>query len=328
MNQAFIRVIHSILEGAALIDIVLSEYQINKPHSCKLYKRGLNDTYLVEAEQDRYILRVYRHSWRNKEEINFELELLFFLHKQSQPVAYPLLRKDGNFTTNVMAPEGIRYAALFTYAPGRAVNEKLDVRQSYILGETLAKIHSYLNNFKTSFTRPQLNNQYLLHQPLLAIKSLYKYRQYDIDYLEQSIEIIQGQIAAFRLPSSAPEYGICVGDVHSGNAHFTEQNEPTLFDFDQCGYGWRAFDIAKFLHAANRMKIEVTVRNSFIDGYQTIRNLSKDELASIPVFVKAAHIWVMGISASVVGDVLPYSWFDDDWLDTRLAMLRSLDMIR
>ena len=107
MNQPFIPVIHSIFEGAALIDTVLSEYLINKPHSCKLYKRGLNDTYLIEAEQQRYILRIYRCSWRNKEEIGFELELLAFLHKQNQPVAYPIIRKDGDFTTEISAPEGV-----------------------------------------------------------------------------------------------------------------------------------------------------------------------------------------------------------------------------
>lgn len=124
---------------------------------------------------------------------------------------------------------------------------------------------------------------------------------------------------------SVPAYGICVGDVHSGNTHFTEQNEPTLFDFDQCGYGWRAFDIAKFLHVAMRMKTDVTVRNSFLEGYQSIRKLSETELAVIPAFITAAHIWVMAISASLVEDVLAYGWFTDDWLDARLAMLKSFD---
>ena len=55
-----------------------------------------------------------------------------------------------------------------------------------------------------------------------------------------------------------------------------------------------------------------------------IRQLDADEIASIPIFVKVAHIWVMGISTSVVGDVLPYGWVTDK-LDTRLETLRSLD---
>ncbi len=66
MSQLLIRVIHSIPDGVALIDTVLHHYPIRNIRSCKLYKRGLNDTYLVETEQERYILRVSWHGWRNK----------------------------------------------------------------------------------------------------------------------------------------------------------------------------------------------------------------------------------------------------------------------
>ncbi|MEA5506253.1 phosphotransferase [Halotia wernerae UHCC 0503] len=325
MTKPVIAVIHSIIDGAALISTVLSEYSIQQPHSCKLYKRGLNDTYLVKTEGDNYILRVYRRSWHNKEEIDFELELLAFLHQQKQPIAYPIARKDGSFTTEVFAPEGVRYASIFTYAPGYAVNQKLNSKQSSILGEVLAKIHQTLNSFQSSFSRPGLNHEYLLDWSIAKIKSLYQHREKDINYLQSQSKIIKSQLLKIKLPSSAPEYGIGVGDVHSGNAHFTKQNQPTLFDFDQCGYGWRAFDIAKFLHVAMKMKIDVIIRNSFIEGYQTIRQLSEAEISSIPVFIKAAHIWVMGISANAVDDVLAYGWFDDDWLDGRLSMLRSFE---
>lgn len=123
MTQAFIRVIHSIPSSEALIVTVLP-YPISKPRSCHLYKRGLNDTYLVETEQERYILRVYRRGWRTKEEIGFELELLTFLPSQNQPVAYPIGRENSSFTTEIAAPDGKRYAALFSYAPRRAANEK------------------------------------------------------------------------------------------------------------------------------------------------------------------------------------------------------------
>lgn len=106
-----------------------------------------------------------------------------------------------------------------------------------------------------------------------AITLLYEYRKTDIEYLQKQVEKVKKQLEEFSLSLSVPFYGICVGDVHSGNAHFTKNNEPTLFDFDQCGYGWRAFDIAKFLHVAIRQKINVAVINSFIEGYQTIRFL-------------------------------------------------------
>ncbi|MBW4502522.1 MAG: phosphotransferase [Scytonema hyalinum WJT4-NPBG1] len=257
--------------------------------------------------------------------IDFELELLAFRQKQKQPVAYPISRNDRGFTTEIVAPEGTRYVAVFSYAPGRAVNENLDGIKSYRLGEALAKIHQTLDEFKSNFTRPVLNSDYLLDWSIQAMTPLYQHQESEINYLQKQVGKIKRQLEKFQLPLLVPAYGICVGDVHSGNTYFTEQNEPTLFDFDQCGYGWRAFDIAKFLQVAMRMKTDVTVRNSFIEGYQSIRKLSETELAAIPVFITAAHIWVMGISASLVEDVLAYGWFTDDWLDARLAMLKSLD---
>lgn len=324
MTQASIGVIHSIPSGEALIATVLPNYPIGKPQTCLLYKRGLNDTYLVETEQERYILRVYRKGWRTKKEIDFELELLEFLHNKNLPVAYPIKREDG-FTTEIAAPEGKRYAAIFSYAPGIAVNEKLDREQSHRLGQVLAIIHQNLDNFNSSFSRPYLNNEYLLDWAVGKIAPLYQHRRSDIEYIHTQIEQIKTQLEALNLSNSTPEYGICVGDVHSGNAHFDEENKPTLFDFAQCGYGWRSFDIAKFLHIAITWKIDITVRNSFLKGYQAVRQLNTVELLSIPIFVKAAHIWVMGIKTSAVGDVIPYSGFTDDWLDQNLAILKSLD---
>lgn len=325
MSQASISVIHSIPSGEALMATVLSSYSIGKPCCCQIYKRGLNDTYLVETESEKYILRLYRQGWRSKEEIDFELELLAFLHDRNQPVAYPIAREDGSFTTEVAAPEGKRYAAVFSYAPGKVVNEKLDGVQSQHLGEVLANIHQALDNFSSNYSRPHLDSEFLLERSMQAITLLYEHRRSDLAYLQAQIEKIKAQLQALELPNSPPAYGICVGDVHSGNAHFNEQNQPTLFDFDQCGYGWRAFDIAKFIHVAITWKIDGTVRNFFLEGYQAIRQLDIAELASVPIFIKAAHIWVMGISASVVGDVLPYEWFTNEWLDRRLAILKNLD---
>lgn len=186
-----IPVIHSIPDGRALMTTVLPEYLIPQPHSCKLYKRGLNDTYLVETEVEKYILRIYRRSWRNKQEIDFELALLGFLHEQKQQVAYPIHNKNYSLTTEILAPEGVRYATLFIYALGHAVNEQLDAEQSYILGKTLAKIHYTLDDFQTLFIRPVLNNEYLFDWSITAIKSLYKHRKDDINCLQEIINNIK-----------------------------------------------------------------------------------------------------------------------------------------
>jgi len=100
--------------------------------------------------------------------------------------------------------------------------------------------------------------------------------------------------------------------------------QPALFDFNQCGYSWRAFDIAKFVHTVYRWELDVSIRESFIQGYQKIRQLSQAEVNAIPVFTIAARIWVMGIACAVVEEVLPYSEFTDEWFNARIVLLSKL----
>lgn len=74
----------------------------------------------------------------------------------------------------------------FPVAPGQAVSEKLNGRQSQYLGKALANIHKALDDFKSSFSKPVLSSEYLLDRSMEAIASLYTYRSSDIDYLKIS----------------------------------------------------------------------------------------------------------------------------------------------
>ena len=192
------------------------------------------------------------------------------------------------------------------------------------MGEAVATIHEVTNNFKSSFSRPELDSEYLLDASVNAFAPLYKHRKNDIDYLYKQAEKLKSNLITLNLPKVPPFYGVCIGDIHVGNTHFTQLNQPTLFDFDQCGYGWRAFDLGKFINTVFAWKLGSEIIRSFLEGYQTIRQLNKIELTAITLFTKIAHIWVMGISASVVRDVLGYGWFTDDWLDSKLEVFKQL----
>ncbi|HEY9668960.1 MAG TPA: phosphotransferase, partial [Coleofasciculaceae cyanobacterium] len=175
------------------------------------------------------------------------------------------------------------------------------------------------------FSRRELQSEYLLDWSREKISSVFEYQEQELNFINSQIEKIKAELEVLALPKQAPAYGICVGDVHSGNAHFSDAKEPTLFDFDQCGYGWRAFDIGKFMDVTYAWKMSSAVRQAFLDGYQAIRQLSDREKHSIRTFTLTARIWVMGINTSVAGDVVPYSWLTDEWLESKLALLHQLD---
>jgi Ser/Thr protein kinase RdoA (MazF antagonist) len=323
MSDYLFPITYSTLAPQALVDRVLCRYGIGEITSCVFWMRGLSDIYLVEAGDRRYVLRVSHAHWRSKAEIEFELELLAFLHKNYIPVAYPLTTNDGRLAIEIPALEGKRYAALFTYAAGKVAVGDLNKAQAQKLGETLARLHGTAQNFNCHIDRPHLTINYLLDDSLhdLSPFLLGSARSYMTD----AIAHIKEQI--HHLPKEFPVWSICWGDPHSGNVHFTETNEITLFDFDQCGYGWRAFDIAKFLQVTLQAGISPSVRKAFLQGYQSSQPLEDIELKCMKPLIQAAQIWSWAISVKSA-IVHNHSKLDASYFHQRLEhfkMLRSPD---
>jgi Ser/Thr protein kinase RdoA (MazF antagonist) len=143
--------------------------------------------------------------------------------------------------------------------------------------------------------------------------------------MNDAIAQIKEQI--HHLPKEFPIWSVCWGDPHSGNVHFTETNEITLFDFDQCGYGWRSFDIAKFLQVTLQAGISPSVRKAFLHGYQLVQPLEDIELTCMQPLMQVAQIWSWAISVKSA-IVHNHSKLDDSYFHYRLEhfkMLRSPD---
>ena len=314
---------YSTLAPQALVDRILSRYAVGEITSCVFWMRGLSDIYLVEAGDRRYVLRVSHAHWRSKAEIEFELELLAFLHKNYIPVAYPLATYDGELAIEISALEGKRYASLFTHAAGQVAVGDLNKAQAQGLGETLARLHIAAQSFQCQANRPHLTINYLLDDSLRDLSPFFN--DSTRSYMTEAIAQIKEQIR--HLPKEFPLWSVCWGDPHSGNVHFTETNEITLFDFDQCGYGWRSFDIAKFLQVTLQAGISPSVRKAFLYGYQSVQPLQEIELRCMQPLMRVAQIWSWAISVKSA-IVHNHSKLDRSYFHYRLEhfkMLRSPD---
>ncbi|TYQ26250.1 homoserine kinase [Pseudanabaena sp. UWO310] len=323
MSDQHFPITYSTLAPQALVDRVLSRYAVGEITSCVFWMRGLSDIYLVEAGDRRYVLRVSHAHWRSHAEIEFELELLAFLHKNHIPVAHPLSTLDGKLVIEISALEGKRYASLFSYAAGQVAVGDLNKLQAQRLGETLARLHKTAQNFHCPADRPHLTVNYLLDDSLRELAPFLKISARS--YINEAIAQIKEQLR--HLPKELPIWSVCWGDPHSGNVHFTETNEITLFDFDQCGYGWRAFDIAKFLQVTLQAGISPSVRKAFLQGYQSTEPLEEIELKCMQPLIQVAQIWSWAISVKSA-IVHNHSKLDDSYFHQRFEhfkMLRSPD---
>lgn len=314
--------IYSTLSPQALIEKVIARYEIGEINRCLFWNRGLSDIYLIETVDRSYILKISHHHWRSRSEIQFELEFLDFLHQHDLPVANPLKTREGELFVTVRAVEGDRYAAIFPYAPGEVPQGDLSIEQSQIMGQTLSKIHQASLRFENTVSRPSLDIKYLLDDSFAIINPYLRHQEDDLAYLEQTISKIKQQLTCLK--QTSPLWSVCWGDPHSGNVHFTQDNQITLFDFDQCGFGWRIFDIAKFLQVSLSAGVSRRIRDGFLAGYQTVQSLTETETLSLQTLTQMAHIWHWAISINATA-VHTWCKLDSYYTKRRVHQLRRLN---
>lgn len=315
-------VVYSAVDPQALIARLPSFYHIDLAIACQFWHRGLSDIYLVQTLTKQYIFRISHHHWRSKTDIDFELEFLNFLAKQRLPVAAPIKTKLGTLSLEIDASEGKRYAALFHYAPGEVALGDLNHTQSFLLGKTVARLHKVGRNFQTISSRKWLDLEHLLDDSLQIIAPFFHHRSQDLKYLLDAIARIKAQLQ--DLPTESPYWSVCWGDPHSGNIHFREGNQMTLFDFDQCGYGWRVFDIAKFWQVALQTGLSRTVRQAFLDGYRSFEKITDIELDALQSLTQTAYIWSWAIAISNA-KLYDYSRLDSSYFTHRLEQFKRLN---
>ena len=300
---------YSQLSSESLKPLVEAHYPMLTPISCKFYVRGLHDNYLIESGASQYILRIYRNAWRNTSAILFELELLAFLREQKAPVSSPTPTIEDELGFFIDYHDGKRMAALFDFADGHLPEPRALPQTCKFLGHSVAKVHLAAANFVTTHDRPILDTPYLLDDSLAKIEPFLSSKQ--LSY----ITTLQKRIHA-EMPSLSREnggYGICTGDINFRNFHINDNNEVTLFDFDQCGYGYRAFEIGKFQSAMHHLAEKDNFMKIFLEGYQQVRPLSEADLRAIPYFEILSIIWVLTIyvdNSDFIGHILlkPSFW--------------------
>lgn len=319
----FFPVQYSVLSSTALADLVVAQYALAGPITCTLLQHGDNDTYLVQGATERYVLRVWHHDDRPQEEAEAEMLLLAALAARAVPVVQPIQRRDGAYVQSVHAPEGIRFVGLFAYAEGQPPGKAIRPDQAYRYGKAVAQLHLAADTLPTTFARPHLDLARLVDTSLHAITPLLAHRQHDVAYLHELGHHLKDQVA--QLPQTAPAYGFCHGDLHKTNVLYDDhQDQLTIIDFDCCGYGWRAYDLAVLFWSTRQLPQAAAVRAAYLRGYAEHRSLSDEEVTSIPYFVAMQHICITAVeieqAARSVEGSAPIT---DAYFDDRLRFLRT-----
>jgi Ser/Thr protein kinase RdoA (MazF antagonist) len=302
-----IKVDRSFVAADALAEVVDEAYAFGVT-DCRLFSKMLrtqdNDHYLVRGGNGRkYVARVYQegsHLERRESDYQFELDWLLFLHDQGQPVSHPIARKDGGYLGHINAPEGKRYYALFSYAEGEGMSLENE-EHLYRVGAAMARIHNVSNNYPSRYERHSMDLEFLLDRPVERIQQFWGSdpdRTDDLELLltaaaEARIELEDLFDNELHAPDS---WGPIGGDFHHSSIYFNK-NGPVFFNFDLCGYGWRAYDIAAFLLNTNLMHRSTEQTEAFFAGYYSQRQLNENEHAAISPFLTVRRVWLTGVFA-------------------------------
>lgn len=297
-----IRVIRSFIAGDALAEVIAKDYDLGEV-SCKMFSKTLrtqdNDHYRVITDKGQtYVARVYqlgRRLERQESDYQYELEWLDYLHQHNLPVSYPIPRRDGSFLGRLNAPEGVRYYAVFSLAKGQPMSLKNE-EHLYICGVKMAEIHVASNGFTSRYERKPMNIEFLVDKPVERLKKFWGNKHPDeLDILLTSADESKAELQALlnNPQTTQDSWGPIGGDFHQHSVHFDDKNQPTFFNFDLCGPGWRSYDIATFMLNTNLMhNTSSRYSEDFFAGYYSIRPLSDNEHESIAPFLTMRRIWL------------------------------------
>ena len=304
---------YSTISSKELMEKVIPDYCVEKPLNCVFWERGVNDVYQLRCANRRYSLRVYRHGIHSRDEVDFEVDALNHLHNNGVAVAYPIARKSGGYITEIMASEGIRYVLITAFAEGSVPDyDSLDAFR--LTGKSLAELHNGSDTFETPHKRDIIDMDLFINDRFKSIEPHIMHRPDDLAqlqlYLENACSAVQ------RVGSDNMDFGFCHGDVHGGNAHLHE-GVLTHFDFEECGFGYRVFDLATFKWSTVLQDAAPDKWLTFVEGYESVRKIKTADLELLDTFVVLRHIWLIAFhmrnADDFGGELLDDKYIDRQW---------------
>lgn len=310
----------SVLSSSALCNYITQEYF---PHSfikCRLFYRGVHDIYKVIVDNKEYFFKVYRQGIRSIKEIQSEIDLLNHLKLSDIKITSPVIKGDGNFISQFNTINVTRYGVLYT-SVGRydfnQIGETAELNER--LGSYIASIHNAWDKCDFEINRSNIDEHSFIDSSMAAIRQSSTIYDFDIDFLEEVAKNTKRKLASLTM--ERPQYGVCHGDIYSGNIRVDDNNNPILFDFDFCGNGWRAYDISMYAFPfgmgcdVSNLKKREQRKSQFLNGYNKVRAMSEKEISSIALFIPFRRIFNIG--------TLYISFLSNTWGDS--AVIRNID---
>jgi Ser/Thr protein kinase RdoA (MazF antagonist) len=307
-----VKVAHSIISEDWIANYVIERYDLQEGTACKYLCQGLNDSYLLTDGTKKYIFRLYRRLWRTLEKISAEVDLLLQLERYSAPIAGVVHDRDEKLIQSLACPEGERFGILMHCAANTQKESHCIVTgNAYQYGKAMAKLHNALKRCKPPEGVATLNVDHLIWKPVTLAEQAFPDNKKELHHLREFALQLAQKIDTVGTRASKQ---LIHGDLTGGNACIDDDGSYVFFDFDCCGYGWTAYDLAVFLWSATLNGKDKILWPEFMNGYRSEAGLKDQDLALVPLLVAARNCWIMGYSIGQVGVKGSLSYKNHDFI--------------
>jgi Ser/Thr protein kinase RdoA (MazF antagonist) len=278
-----------------LKEYIEANYNLDSISNIDLLADYGNSVFLIRNGFQQYIFRIYDIE-RSIEVIKSESEILSYLTNHNLNVESLISNCKGLYYDTIELNNSIRNCAMYKLLNGTIYDEMLTKEQSMKLGLLTGKLHNILDLYQGNNSFRRFDYEELVWKPWQRIKPYVAHNKELNQFYET---VIMESEAILKNNERLLSWGICHGDLHAGNVMFSQDNEPSLFDFELCCNSWRLYDLATFIwsvlpreeYSEGTLELVDTSIKSFIKGYTTQKALCSAELEVLFNIVLLRHIW-------------------------------------
>ncbi|MGH0033668.1 MAG: phosphotransferase enzyme family protein [Myxococcota bacterium] len=272
-----------------------------------LLKYRENAVFAVTGEDgERFALRVHRPGYRTDAHIRSEVQWMQALASAGvrTPEVVPTLDGEVVATAGAQGVPEPRQCDLFRWVDGEQLGRLEDgvqgdaaaVAEVYrVIGRLAAVVHDHGAAWKKpeGFSRPAWDADALVgDDPTFG-------RFWELDCLEdaqrtrllETRDRVRTQLAL--LGKGDDRYGLLHGDFLPENV-LVADGEPRLIDFDDCGDGWYAFELATGLFPLVVQGNAAGPGRAYVEGYREVRALAEEPLELLPTLLMARALSYLG----------------------------------
>jgi len=266
------------------ISSLINNYQINKIEKFKGIKKGIENTnYLLKTKQNKFILTIFEKRVKKKD-LPFFMNLMEKLNHKKIICPKPLRTKKGTHITNIKT----KSACIVTFLEGKD-KTILNNKNCFDVGKNIAKFHKVTTKLKL-----YRQNSMSIHRLNGLLKTIKFTSNQITPNLKNTLNLCLKDIKN-KWPKNLPQ-GIIHGDLFIDNIFFNKNKFSGFIDFYFSSNDYLIYEIAICINALcfdkkkNKFVMNSSKIKNLINGYESIRTLSKKEKDALNVMCRGAAL--------------------------------------